>query len=122
MVFAQHFLNRLGNEYVALQGILDPNNPAHTDVMTMLKKRLRQETFTREYVLDIVLLYPELIKMLYQHFGLKHYISSKDSTRLKPTLSFVRLHSEKIYSDADYKSKLCELLQTTTNRLSLKHF
>ena len=122
MVFAQHFLNRLGNEYVALQGILDPNNPAHTDVMTMLKKRLRQETFTREYVLDIVLLYPELIKMLYQHFGLKHYISSKDSTRLKPTLSFVRLHSEKIYSEAELQEQIMRITSNSHEQTVFEAF
>ncbi|RKP25932.1 hypothetical protein SYNPS1DRAFT_14937, partial [Syncephalis pseudoplumigaleata] len=53
-IFCQHFLNRLGNEYSTLAGIMDANNSTHLEVLTKLKKRLRSDTFTREYVLDII--------------------------------------------------------------------
>jgi hypothetical protein len=45
-IFASHFLNRLGSEYTALAGILDPNNnSAHQEVLSKIKKRLRQDTY-----------------------------------------------------------------------------
>jgi glutamate dehydrogenase len=74
-IFAQHFLNRLGSEYAQLTNALDQSNPTHTEILTNLKKRLRQDTFTREYILDIIKLYPELIKVLYTNFAMTHYIA-----------------------------------------------
>ena len=74
-IFAQHFLNRLGNEYVALYSLLDPNNTSHQEVLAKIKKRLRTDTFTREYILDIIKLYPDLIKLCYIHFAMVHYIN-----------------------------------------------
>lgn len=74
-IFAQHFLNRLGNEYSALNSILDPNNTSHQEVLTKIKKRLRVETFTREYILDIIKMYPDLIKLCYINFAMVHYIN-----------------------------------------------
>ena len=45
-IFAQHFLNRLGSEYSSLSGILDiKQNPVHMEVLTKIKKRLRQDTY-----------------------------------------------------------------------------
>src|SRR5215213_11102456 len=56
-IFAQHFLNRLGSEYTSLVSILDQTNPTHVEVLTKMKKRLRTDTFTREYILDIIKMY-----------------------------------------------------------------
>jgi glutamate dehydrogenase len=79
-IFAQHFLNRLGSEYAALAGILDvKNNPAHGEVLTKLKKRLRSDTFTREYILDIIMMYPDLVRILYVNFAVEHYIGTGNS-------------------------------------------
>lgn len=83
-IFAQHFLNRLGSEYTALSGILDTkSNPAHGEVLTKLKKRLRQDTFTREYILDIIMTYPDLIRILYVNFAMEHYIGTGNSNSIK---------------------------------------
>ncbi|KAJ1732739.1 NAD-dependent glutamate dehydrogenase [Coemansia biformis] len=75
-VFAQHFLNRLGSEYATLVEILDPADATDVEVLAKLKKRLRQETFTRELILDILLRHRELVKDLYAHFADVHYVSS----------------------------------------------
>ena len=83
LIFSQHFLNRLGSEYSTLTSVLDANNPSHMEVMLKLKKRLRQETFTREYVLEIVRSYPELIRILYVNFAMVHYVSSAKESTLK---------------------------------------
>ena len=82
LIFCQHFLNRLGSEYTTLSTILDPSNPQQVEVLMKLNKRLRQETFTRDYVLEIVRSYPELIRLLYVNFAMVHYTSS-NSNELK---------------------------------------
>jgi glutamate dehydrogenase len=74
-IFSQHFLNRLGSEYAALSSIVDTTNPLHQEVLSKIKKRLRSDTFTREYILDVIKLYPELIKACYSHFAMTHHIS-----------------------------------------------
>lgn len=83
LIFCQHFLNRLGSEYQTLSKMLDPGNAQHVEVLLKLKKRLRQETFTREYVLEIVRSYPELIRQLYINFAMVHYTSTNSGQDLK---------------------------------------
>jgi glutamate dehydrogenase len=53
-VFVTHFLNRLGNEYTALASILNVENSAHAELLSKLKRRLRAETFTADYILEII--------------------------------------------------------------------
>lgn len=105
LVFAQHFLNRLGGEYLTLSTLLDLKNPVHIEVLTKLKKRLRQETFTREYVLDIVRQYPELVRILYVNFAMTHYVMHKRES-LQPSISFQRLQQDKVLSDAEIMEKI----------------
>ena len=104
-IFCQHFLNRLGNEYVALYSQLDPNNPSHQEVLAKIKKRLRSDTFTREYILDIIKLYPDLIKLCYIHFAMVHYINP-GSNDLKPSLSYQRLQTVPVLGDAELLDKI----------------
>lgn len=105
LVFAQHFMNRLGGEYLTLTSLLDPKDPVHVEVLTKLKKRLRQETFTREYVLDIVKQYPELIKLLYVHFAMAHYIMHRRES-LEPSLSFQRLQRDRVLTTDEIQEKI----------------
>jgi len=76
-IFCQHFLNRLGSEYEILSKILDPNDASHMGVLDKIKKRLREDTFTREYVLDIMMEYPQLIKLCYVNFAVAHHINTE---------------------------------------------
>ncbi|KAI8873321.1 NAD-dependent glutamate dehydrogenase [Ramicandelaber brevisporus] len=110
-IFAQHFLNRLGSEYTTLTQVLDANNAQHVEVLNKIKKRLRQETFTREHILNIILKYPELIKLLYINFAMKHYINPPESA-LRPTLSYQRLQTGKVLTDDELIDKI---RRTTTN-------
>ena len=109
-IFAQHFLNRLGNEYASLTSILDNTNTNQMEVLTKIKKRLRSDTFTREYILDIVKLYPDLIKLLYINFAMTHYI--QPAGNLKPTLSYQRIQSTQILTDDEL---LSHIKRTTCN-------
>ena len=108
LAFAQHFLNRLGPEYLTLTTILEPErDPTHGEVLDKIKKRLRQETFTREYVLDIVRTFPELVRVLYVHFAMSHYAPLAYRTaELKPSLSFQRLHKDRPLSTAEIRDKI----------------
>lgn len=78
-IFSQHFLNRLGGEYTALASVIDVANTAHAEVLARIKKRLRSDTFTREYILDVIKLYPELIRLCYNHFAMVHHFSGDQS-------------------------------------------
>ncbi|RKO87189.1 Glutamate/Leucine/Phenylalanine/Valine dehydrogenase-domain-containing protein, partial [Blyttiomyces helicus] len=104
-IFAQHFLNRLGNEYPALSSILDVNNSVHIEVLTKIKKRLRSDTFTREYILDIIKLYPDLIKLCYINFAMIHYINPRQDV-LQPSLSYQRIQTAPILSDDELLEKI----------------
>ena len=60
-VFAQHFCNRLGPAYLALKNILDESNASHAEVLNDIKRRFREETFTRELIKDVIVAHPELV-------------------------------------------------------------
>ena len=49
-IFAQHLCNGLGQAYLRLKNHLDGCIPAHTGVLNDIKRRFREETFTRESI------------------------------------------------------------------------
>jgi glutamate dehydrogenase len=110
-IFCQHFLNRLGNEYTTLTELLDSKNPRHIEVLTKMKKRLRTDTFTREYILDIILRHPDLVKALYVNFAMVHYINPREA-ELEPTLSYQRLLTDVPLSNEELLDKI---RRTTAN-------
>ena len=61
-IFAQHFCNRLGAAYLALKGVLDESDPNHAEVLNTIKVRFREETFTRQSILEVILANPELVR------------------------------------------------------------
>lgn len=71
-VFVQHFLNRLGSEYVTLSQTLDLTDNAQASLLSKLKRRLRTETFSPAYILEIIRSYPGLVKTLYAAFASVH--------------------------------------------------
>ncbi|KAM6506803.1 NAD-dependent glutamate dehydrogenase [Fusarium falciforme] len=71
-VFVQNFLNRLGPEYASLSEILDPGNNTEAALLSKLKRRLRSETFTPDYIYEIIQNYPGLVRALYASFANVH--------------------------------------------------
>ncbi|KAI2642764.1 NAD-specific glutamate dehydrogenase [Xylaria nigripes] len=71
-VFVQHFLNRLGTEYTSIRNALNATNAAHAEMLSKLKRRLRTETFTPDYILEIISTYPGLVRSLYAAFAHAH--------------------------------------------------
>ncbi|KAH8115317.1 hypothetical protein DFH11DRAFT_1543420 [Phellopilus nigrolimitatus] len=72
-VFTQHFCNRLGPAYLALRNTLDAANPSHTEALNDIKRRFREETFTRENIMDVVAAHPALARLLDVNFAMTHY-------------------------------------------------
>ena len=112
-IFCQHFLNRLGGEYNTLQSLLNLKDTAHEAVLTQIKKRLREDTFTRENILAILSQRPELIQLCYKNFALTHHIqiapkaSMPSRGMLKPSLSVMRLKAdETVLTDEDILKKI----------------
>lgn len=112
-VFVQHFLNRLGNEYNTLKSVLDINNSVHAELLNKLKKRLRNETFTADYILEIINQYPDLIRALYLAFANAHYVQTRgEQDDFLPTLSYLRMKVERTLTDAELKTLISK---TTVN-------
>jgi len=76
-IFAQHFCNRLGQAYLQLLTVLDENNPAHADVLVGIKRRFREETFTRESIAQTIHAHPELVR----HFLVFAWLRSQRTCR-----------------------------------------
>ncbi|KAL1976389.1 hypothetical protein VTN31DRAFT_2671 [Thermomyces dupontii] len=110
-VFVQQFLNRLGSEYTSLAAVLDPNNSVHAELLSKIKKRLRTETFTSDYISEIIHKYPDLIHQLYLDFANTHYVQTGGpSDDFLPTLSYLRMQVDEVLDD----SRLKELISKTT--------
>ncbi|OAR00895.1 hypothetical protein LLEC1_00650 [Akanthomyces lecanii] len=97
-VFIQHFLNRLGPEYVSLSEIIDHNDAAQAALLSKLKRRLRTETFTPDYIYEIIQSFPELVRSLYASFANVHLSIGPDYDRhyLAPTPRVEVLSDEKL--------------------------
>ncbi|KAI0279618.1 NADH-dependent glutamate dehydrogenase [Russula aff. rugulosa BPL654] len=104
-VFAQHFCNRLGASYLALKNVLNESNPAHEEVLVDIKRRFREETFTRESIANVIHAHPELIRMLYVNFAMVQY-PIDEAQRLMPTLSYQRLQTERPLSDQELYDRI----------------
>jgi len=62
-IFAQHFLNRLGPAYSALKDLLDENDTLQAGVLSDIRARFRQETFTRGSILECLQQYPDIVRL-----------------------------------------------------------
>ncbi|KAK3357011.1 Glutamate/Leucine/Phenylalanine/Valine dehydrogenase-domain-containing protein [Lasiosphaeria hispida] len=101
-VFVQHFLNRLGSEYASLMAALDIKNNAHAEILSKMKKRLRTETFTPDYILEIINSHPGLVRALYASFASVHLKVGAEFDRhyIAPT------PANEVLSDARLKDKI----------------
>ncbi|KAK7689852.1 hypothetical protein QCA50_006491 [Cerrena zonata] len=115
-IFAQHFCNRLGSAYLNLKNILDENNPSQAEVLNDIKRRFREETFTRESIAQVIHAHPDLINLLYVNFAMVHYPQA-DEAQLMPTLSYQRLQTQQILSDQELYDKI---RKTATNKHELQ--
>ncbi|KAG6830675.1 hypothetical protein H0H87_007406 [Tephrocybe sp. NHM501043] len=105
-IFAQHFCNRLGPAYLQLKNVLNENDPTHAEVLNDIKRRFREETFTRESIAQVIHAYPELIRLLYVNFAMTHYPGADEASQLMPTLSYQRLQTTQPLTDEELYDKM----------------
>jgi glutamate dehydrogenase len=122
-VFVGHFLNRLGGEYTSLTGILDPNNSVHQELLSKLKRRLRTETFTTDYIQEIIAQYPDLIHTLYLSFANTHYVQTRGETDdFLPTLSYLRLQVDRVLDDNELEALIAKTAINEHHEIVMKSF
>lgn len=117
-VFTQHFLNRLGSEYISLSETLDPRKTQHQEILSKLKRRLRTETFTPDYILEIITSYPQLIKTLYASFASVHLSVGPefDHHNVAPTPAI------EILSDERLKAHISRAVSTEHEEMVMNSF
>ena len=122
-VFVGHFLNRLGSEYTSLASLLDPNNSVHAEMLSKIKRRLRAETFTSDYILEIINNYPDLIRALYLAFANTHYVQTRgEQDDFIPTLSYLRLKVDKVLDDGELKSLISKSVTNEHDEMVMTAF
>jgi glutamate dehydrogenase len=81
---------------------LNPENSAHAELLSKLKRRLRAETFTADYILEIINSYPDLVHTLYLSFANTHYVQTRgQEDDFLPTLSYLRLQVDKVQTSEE---------------------
>ncbi|KAF1963378.1 NAD-dependent glutamate dehydrogenase [Byssothecium circinans] len=122
-VFVSHFLNRLGNEYNALASLLNPENSVHAELLSKLKRRLRTETFTADYILEIINSYPDLIHSLYISFANTHYVQTRgQQDDFIPTLSYLRLQVDKVLSEDELTDSINKAVVNDHHQMVMSSF
>ncbi|CRG84640.1 glutamate dehydrogenase [Talaromyces islandicus] len=122
-IFIQQFLNRLGSEYTSLTALLDSNNSVHAELLSKIKKRLRTETFTSDYISEIISKYPELIHKLYLDFANTHYVQTgHPEDDFLPTLSYLRLQVDEILDDAGLKALIAKTVVNEHDEMVMMAF
>ncbi|KAF2402216.1 NAD-specific glutamate dehydrogenase-like protein [Trichodelitschia bisporula] len=122
-VFVSHFLNRLGNEYNALTSILESGNSVHAELLSKLKRRLRNETFTSDYILEIINQYPDLIHSLYLTFANAHYVQTRgEMDDFLPTLSYLRIQVDRILDDTEIQALISKTAINEHHELVMNSF
>lgn len=122
-VFVQQFLNRLGSEYTSLVAALKGDTTGNAELLSKIKKRLRNETFTSDYILEIINKYPELIRMLYLSFASTHYVQTRgDQDDFIPTLSYLRLNVEQVQDDAAIANMITKSAANQHDQMVMSYF
>lgn len=122
-VFTSHFLNRLGSEYKTLSSILDTNNSTHAELLSQLKKRIRNETFTAEYIMEIIHRYPDLVHSLYLNFANTHYVHLRgEQDDFIPTLSYLRTKVDRVLNEAELREQIASTVSNEHHLLVMLSF
>jgi len=122
-VFVQQFLNRLGSEYTSLVAALKGDTTGHVELLSKIKKRLRTETFTSDYILEIINKYPELIRMLYLSFASTHYVQTRgDQDDFIPTLSYLRLDIEQVQDEGTISEMITKTVANQHDQMVMSYF
>lgn len=109
VIFATHFLNRLGPEFQSLKELLlDSANvsPKNVELVSKIKERFTSETFSESYIIEAFESNSYMIRQLYKNFVDTHYTSSS----IIKTLSYQRASQiEGIQNDEQFEKALAEI-------------
>jgi glutamate dehydrogenase len=85
---------------------LDPTVSYHAEILSNIKRRLRTETFTAEYIREIINQYPELVRSLYSNFADTHFtpVHEEEANFVPPT------PSAEVLSDTQLKDKISKVV------------
>ncbi|RTE69591.1 NAD-specific glutamate dehydrogenase [Fusarium euwallaceae] len=117
-VFVQHFLNRLGPEYASLSELLDVSNNTQQALLSNLKRRLRSETFTPDYIYEIIQNYPGLVRALYASFANVHLLKDQED----PVKVVSSSLSVEVLSDEALKDKIAKNVNNEHDEMVLTAF
>ncbi|KAL2682689.1 glutamate dehydrogenase (NADP(+)) gdh1 [[Neocosmospora] mangrovei] len=117
-VFVQHFLNRLGPEYASLSELLDVSNNTQQALLNNLKRRLRSETFTPDYIYEIIQNYPGLVRALYASFANVHLLKDQED----PVKVVSSSLSVEVLSDEALKDKIAKNVNNEHDEMVLTAF
>jgi glutamate dehydrogenase len=82
------------------------------EILSKIKRRLRTETFTSDYIWEIINQFPELIRALYLVFANTHYCQTRgEKDDFLPTLSYQRLKIDKVLNE----NELSDLITKTVS-------
>ena len=122
-IFVQQFLNRLGSEYTSLVTALKDDANTNAELLSKIKKRLRTETFTSEYILEIINKYPELIRSLYLSFAHKHYVQTRgEQDDFIPTLSYLRINVDQVLDDSTLSEAISRVASNQHDEMVMQYF
>lgn len=80
-----------------------------------IKLRLREETFTRQSIFEVIQNYPQLVRLLYVHFAHIHYPGRQEQD-LMPTLSRQRLTRETLLDDDQLRDVIIKSVNNSHER------
>ena len=103
--------------------MLDQSNSAHAELLSKLKRRLRTETFTSDYILEIILQYPDLVRALYLTFANTHYVQTRgERDDFLPTLSYLRLKVDRVLNDNELKDLISKTVVNEHHEMVMTAF
>ncbi|KAG0665323.1 NAD-dependent glutamate dehydrogenase [Maudiozyma exigua] len=105
-IFIVHFINRLGDDYKNLLTQIAPkeNDVVMWEIIGNLKKKLRNETFTQQMIIDVLQRHHNIVSKLYKNFSEVHYVRDD---KLEKTLSYKRLSKlEPFKNDQEFDAYL----------------
>ena len=112
-----------GSEYTTLTALLDQSNSVHAELLSRLKRRLRTETFTSDYILEIIFQYPDLVRVLYLTFANTHYVQTRgQQDDFLPTLSYLRLKVDRVLNDNELKDLISKTVVNEHHEIVMTAF
>lgn len=93
------------------------------EMLAKIKRRLRAETFTAEYILDIIHTYPALVHAMYLSFANTHYVQTRgELDDFLPTLSYLRIQVDRVLDDAELEALIAKTVTSEHHSIVMKSF